>query len=579
MVIHMKKTFVKALCLALSLLALMCSCTEKNAENSQNTAQSSVSSMEDYVLCAPDNKVYSFADNSPVFSLEQTFYPCSVSVELLTEQPCEIYYTLDGSDPTKESELYAEPILFERESDDFPKAHTVKAKAFYSDGSESAVSVHTYFCSKNIDERFTTAVFSITGDPADLTDAPNGILYGTNYELRGEESERCVYLQAWDESGSEILSQYCGVRLYGGASRESSIKSFKLIARKRYLSEKGSFKTDIFQTPVCDSSGEVVSKYKKLVLRNSGNDFQFAFIRDELSQNLAMQAGFDDYEAVVPAVCYLNGEYYGFFWLHENYCDDYFKNKYPNETANGEFVIIEGTETSKDVDESDDKSLYAAQFNDMYDEFCALDLTKNENYASLCEFMDVENYLDYYAFNIYINNKDWPQNNYKCYRYAKSDSDGDCSGVYDGKWRFLLHDMDYTYGMYEQVEVMADYNNIEQILDKNSERYSPLFENLMHRSDCREYFLSKLNELAQNVLCEENILNTLNQMSSERYFEQNYYYKYIERERNNGASDLWTYSSHLTGYVQIIKDFASQRGDYILNFADSSLAKFANAAQ
>ncbi len=575
----MKKTIFKAFCLILSIAAVFCSCVAENTENSATSSESSVSSLENYVVSAPSDKVYTFADNSPVFSLDETFYPCSISVELITEQSCEIYYTLDGSEPTKESTLYSEPILFERESGDFPKAHTVKAKAFYSDGTQSKVSVHTYFCSQNIDERFTTAVFSISADPSVLTERSDGLLFGKNYELRGQESEREVYLQAWDESGNEILSQYCGLRIYGGASRESCIKSFKLIARKRYSSEKGSFKTDIFQTPVNDSSGEVVSKYKKLVLRNAGNDFQFAFIRDELSQNLAMQAGFDDYEAVIPAVCYVNGKYYGFLWLHESYCDDYFKNKYPNENANGEFVVLEGTETSKNVDEDDDTAVYAQQFNDMYEQFCALDLTDDANYSALCEFMDVENYLDYYAFNIYINNKDWPQNNYKCYRYFSSEGESEYSGVYDGKWRFLLHDMDYTYGMYEQEEVMADYNNIEQILDENSERYSPLFESLMHRSYCREYFLSKLNEFADDVLSEENIIGTLDQMSSERYFEQNYYYKYIEQKRNHGEVDLWAHSSHLSGFVQIIKDFASQRRNYILDYADKALAEYEIAAQ
>lgn len=575
----MKKTFLKKACLVLCIAAMLCSCSQSAEQSSsQQDNSSSASSLEDYVVSAPADKTYTFVDNSPVFSLDDTFYPCSIKVDLLTATNAEIYYTLDGSEPTKESSLFSESILFECEKSDFPTAHTVKAKAFYADGTESAVSVHTYFCAKNVDERFSTAIFSITADPALLTEGPDGILYGDNHELRGSESEREIHLQAWDKSGNEILSQYCGIRIYGGASRESSIKSFKLFARKRYASGIGSFKTDIFQTPVEDSSGDIIAKYDKLVLRNSGNDFQFAFIRDELSQTLAMQAGFTDYEAVVPAVCYVNGEYYGFFWLHENYCDDYFKNKYPNENAQGEFMILEGTETGKDVEEGDETAPFAEEFNAMYESFSAMDLTDEANYSSLCEFMDVENYLDYYAFNIYINNKDWPQNNYKCYRYFPLEGESGYDGVYDGRWRFLLHDMDYTYGMYEQTEVMANYNNIGQILKEGSERYSPLFEKLMHRSDSREYFTAKINELASGVLSEQNIVDTLNAMSSMRYFEQNYYYEHIENKRNEGAHDLWTYAGHLTGYVQLIKDFAAQRGDYILSYVDSELAKYDNAA-
>ncbi len=576
----MKRILSKSICLMLCGATLLCSCAQKESgssaaeQSSSSSALESTSSLEEYVVSAPADKVYTFADNSPVFSLDDTFYPCSIKVDLLTETSAQIYYTLDNSEPTKESNLFTESLFFECEKTDFPTAHTVKAKAFYEDGTESAVSVHTYFCAKNIDERFTTPVFSISGDPSVLTEGPDGILYGDNYKLRGSESEREVHLQAWDRQGNEILSQYCGIRIYGGASRESSIKSFKLFARKRYSSGMGSFKTDIFQTPVADSSGEIISKYDKLVLRNSGNDFQFAFIRDELNQTLAMQAGFTDYEAVVPTVCYLNGEYYGMLWLHENYCDEFFKNKYPNENALGEFVILEGNESEKNVEEGDDTEPYAIEFNAMYNEFANCDLTDESNYAQLCEFMDVENYLDYYAFNIYINNKDWPQNNYKCYRYIPLEGEAQSDGVYDGKWRFLLHDMDYTYGMYEQVEVMANYNNIGQILKPGSERYSPLFEKLMHRSDCRDYFEAKITELANGVLSEENILETFNSLKSSKYFEQLHYYDHIENKRNKGAHDLWTYKGHLADFEKLITDFIAVRSDYILSYVDQELAKF-----
>lgn len=564
---------MKLLCYLLSVLCmsmLLSGCEQSGSDSAESTAETTV------VIAAPEDKVYIFPDNAPVFSLEENFYNADISVELKTANAAEIFYTEDGSEPDKDATLYTEPIYYVCEDSEFPTAHTIKAKAYYADGTESAVSVHTYFAAKGANERFSEYVFSISGDPAALLEEPNGIFYGENYELRGRESEREVYLSAWDSSGEQILGQYCGVRLYGGGSRMNSIKSMKLFARKSYGNEAGigAFHTDLFQTPLADASGLVIDEYDKLVLRNSGNDFQFAFIRDELNHVLAQEAGFADYEAVVPAVCYLNGEYYGLFWLHETYCDDYFKDKYPNETDLGKFVICEGTDMEKDVEEDDEDSVHADAFNAMYEKYSAADLTDDALYEELCALMDVENYLEYFAFNIYINNKDWPQNNFRCYRYCPMEGEPAGEGVYDGKWRFLLHDMDYSMGMYEQPELLADYNNLEHILTEGDERYSPLFAALMEREDCRIYFRDKIYEYADGVLDGAHIIEVCSELNGSRYLEQMKFYTHLENLRNNGDGSIWTYSGHLKGQLDIIHTFAENREKYMLQYTDECLAAY-----
>ena len=62
------------------------------------------------------------------------------------------------------------------------------------------------------------------------------------------------------------------------------------------------------------------------------------------------------------------------------------------------------------------------EYNTKYDAFVNSDLTDDAEYAKLCDFMDVEDYLDYYAWNITINNWDWPNNNYKVFRYVEADA-------------------------------------------------------------------------------------------------------------------------------------------------------------
>ncbi len=521
---------------------------------------------------APD-KVYTFTDNRPLFSLEGSFYSTDILVELVTQGDAAVYYTLDGSEPDKTDLLYTGGIHIRCQRGDFPTAHTIKAKAYYTNGIESGVSAKTYFSFKNANSRFTTLIFSVSGEPDQLTDGPDGIFYGENYNHRGRESEREVYLEAWDASGQQLLSQYCGVRVYGGASRASSIKSMKLYARKRYSSGHGKFDTDLFGTLVQDGSGSIMAEYDKMVLRNGGNDFQFAYIRDEMCQLLAMDAGFTDYEMVIPAVCFLNGEYYGFFWLHESYCDDYFKTKYPNRDAEGEFVVCEGTDTHKREDEDESKEEFARDYNRIYWIFAEADLTDNSTYRQLRSFIDVENYLDYFAFNIYINNWDWPQNNYKCYRYCPAEGEA-LEGVYDGRWRYLLHDTDYSFGLYGMAETQAAYNNIAQILNPDSDRYAPLFDALLHRADCRAYFLEKLTELAYGPLSSGKVLEKVNAIMAQRAAEQDIYYTHLENRRKQGFEDMWSRREHMEDYVALIRTFASRRARYILAYTKTALEAY-----
>ncbi len=453
------------------------------------------------------------------------------------------------------------------------------------------------------DRKFSTYVFSITGDPADLTLRPNGLFYGENYKLRGRESEKKVFVEAWNPEGKLILSQYAGLRIYGAYSRQNYLKSVKLFARAEYDPEKKNFKYNFFNTPQLDGSDKYIKKYKKLVLRDSGNDYQFAWIRDELNQTLASSAGFTDYEACAPAIYYLNGEYRGFYWLHESYCDSYFKNKYGDEGKNGEFAIVEGNEIYKKLDDDDEATVKAAEeYNKAYIGLINMDLTDDSNFKKLGEFMDVENYLMYYAYNIYICNHDWPNNNYKCYRYYAADGEEYMPGtVYDGRWRFLLHDMDYSMGLYDQKECLAGYDKLGEVLtalkklskDEKVEedeayklfvqyldipegytaniRYAPLFAKLMERADCRDFFVSYSLELAGNALSRKSINETLDVMNEERADEIEEFYKYLEVLRAKNADGIWSWRGHYEMYTDVIRDWAKQRANYSKRYMEKNL--------
>lgn len=478
-----------------------------------------------------------------------------------------ITYTLDGTEPTDTDTVYSEPILLTSTEDTAPNVYSIRAKAWYDDGSSSDTYVHTYFLSKSIDSRYSTIVFSINGNPAELTGGPDGILYGDNYKQRGRESERAVHIETLSPEGTLLFEQHAGVRVFGGSTRKRAVKSLKLYARKEYETGKGSFSTDIFGSTTADGTTPI-TKYDKLVLRNGGDDFQNAFLRDELVQRLAAASGFQGYEATVPALAYINGEYYGFYWLHESYCDKYFQNR--NGKSDGEYVVLEGSDTYKSISGEEIEKNAAKEFNALYKKYSKLDLTKDENYEALCSLMDVESYIDYMSINMYIANADWPQGNYRCFRYYAAEDEEYGDGEADGRWRFLLHDSDIGFGTYQSGDDAGAIRNdiLEVIGDSSHKRYSPLLAALLKREDCKQYFIDKMLGYMNVSFSYEAVCTMLDVMCSERDTELSFYFEHLEELKSAGVPDVYGRPSRTNQHIERIRSFAKQRPEYITRYLE-----------
>ncbi len=502
------------------------------------------------------------------FSESGYFFTENTWVELSVASKKEGYitYTLDGTEPTETSTLYTEPLLLVSSDTDTPNLYSLRAKVWYDDGTCSDSYVHTYFIGKNVDSRYSTVVFSVNGNPAELTDGPDGIFYGENALKRGRASERKVHIEALSSDGTLLFEQHAGVRVFGGSSREHAIKSMKFHARKEYETGKGTFKTDIFGS--VDLSGEPITKYDKLVLRAGGDDFQSAFLRDELVQRLAADAGFSVYEAVVPALAYVNGEYYGFYWLHESYCDKYFQSR--NGKSDGEYIVLEGTEKNKSVSGDAAEITAAKEFNSLYKKYAYADLTKDTTYQELCSLVDVESYLDYMSLNMYVANYDWPNGNYRLFRYYAADGEEYGTGERDGRWRFLMHDADVGFGTYQSTDdAGAARNDFAQVLaDPSSSRYAPLLAALLKREDCKQYFIDKMLFYMNGALSYENVYKVLEELCSERDGELPYYFEHFNTLKENGVPDLYARPERTELHLERIRSFAKQRPEYITRYLE-----------
>lgn len=502
------------------------------------------------------------------------FFEDKALIEINRDKPCDIYYTLDGTEPDKGKLQYIDNI--ELKSTNQTKVYSIKAKGYYEDGSESDTIVKTVFIGKNVLRRFNTLVFSITSDPYNLYDYEYGILIPgklrddyikqnprknieppdpANFNIRGRDSEREAYLEIFEPDGTLVASQNAGIRVYGGWSRANNQKSLKIFARREYDDVHNKIRYQLFPDKYVNSGeGTILDTFKRLVLRNSGNDNGFGFIRDELFQTLASKAGFRDYHAVRPTALYINGEYRGGLWLYEVYCDEYFEEHYGE--YQGTFEILEGGETFKHEDEEEANKYAIADYEEAYS-YTYEDLTNDAVYEKLCEVIDVENYLEYYALQIYILNEDWPHNNYKVYRYYAAEGEEYGEAPFDGKWRYLLHDLDFSFGIYG-TEPWTD--NLRKYVNTSGKisNESPLFSQLLQRDDCKEYFVKRTLDLINGAFSPEILDDTLDLMNESRMNEQKRMY----------GTDLiadWVRLNHLSDRMEDIKRFGSDRRTYIVD--------------
>lgn len=512
---------------------------------------------------------------------ESGFFEKDVSVQITAPKGAVVCYTLNCEEPDEESgKVYNKPLVLEAADEE--QVYVLRARAFYADGTASEICTRTYFCGKNIADRYDMTVVSIVGEPEDLFGYEEGILVpgkrydeftkehpdahpgggvDANYTMRGLESEREVSLEFFDKDGRILISQNGGVRVQGAAARLNNHKSLRLYARSEY-DENNKFKYDLFEDLNSDADGSMGQEYKRLLLHNAGQDYGYGFIRTQLAGRLADQAGFPDTQHSRPACVYINGEYYGAFWLCNEFDRKYFEDRYGE--YDGEFIVLAGGDrvklASEDADSAERRQV--SGFNEQYARFADMDLTVEDNYRQLQEFMDVENYLEYFAIENYIGNFDWPDGNVKVYRYDAG-TGGYGEDAFDGRYRMILFDADYGFELLFYHETIGTLVNT-MTLDKIMNESSPLFAALMRREDCREYFVSYTLDLMNGAMSAENVAEQVDKLHASRKDELS---RMLSVEGlvgglllDEGQASMETVEWN----VERIKAFAEHRPEYVL---------------
>ncbi|MBD5499959.1 MAG: hypothetical protein HDR10_01970 [Lachnospiraceae bacterium] len=463
------------------------------------------------------------------FSRESGFYEETFELELTADSGT-IYYTLDGSIPDKNSAKYEGPILitdatwkdntysmrtdvsvgFDQEAVDrisieegspgyqtpdykIDKATVVRAALYDKSGQCRDVKTATYFVGFSNKEGYDGMnILSVVTDPSNLFDYETGIYvtgktyddyiheyrdkdiytfreaywsqWLANYKNRGIKWERNAVCQFFDSFGQPVLEQECGIRIHGVSTRAYNPKSLNLYARKEYDGNRV-FGADLFGTGYLPST---------VTLFQGGNDIRMK-VKDYLVSNAIkdLEVSSINYQ---PYVMFLNGEYWGVYWLSEKYDAHYLEYYY--EINKDNVIMIKAGELAEG-DEEDYK--YYLKMVD----FCSTsDLTKEENYSRVCQMIDMESYIDYLAVMLYTAREhDWPAGNYACWRAKKKES-----GMYgDGKWRWMIYDLN-SYGFHPEPDSIS-------LAMSNDD----MFKNLMTNDTFRKQLVHKIKELEDTV--------------------------------------------------------------------------------
>lgn len=354
-----------------------------------------------------------------------------------------IYYTLDGSLPTEESEEYTAPIELDATT-------VIRAIAVQPGALPSRAITLSYI----INEGHSLPVVSLVAD--DVRE------FGLMYNNRKKDIELPGNLAYYSQELT--FSIPCGVDMHGETSLALKKKNMGLRFRAAYGDSR--LKADIF--------GGGIAEFSSLLLR-AGQDQGNTLIRNELLENLCLE--FSD---AVPTqrsqycAVYINGEYAGIYALMEK-VDKYHYADLMDVSEDSVTVTkawaIPGTEYYESV-------LRFAEEND---------LRTAEAYARFEERVDIDSLIDWMIIEGYSANTDLATSNL---RYA-------CSTEGDGKWRFMLYDLDAT--------LTAPASIFANVLKPSSTQSAAFITPLLQNAAFRERFLTRAAEVLSTTLSNENV--------------------------------------------------------------------------
>jgi len=364
---------------------------------------------------ANSSNTYSSFTAQPVFSDTSLYHSSAFNVEITCPTPgASIYYTTDGSKPTTSSKKYTAPVSI--------SSNTVIKAIAHSDGmlsSETASATYLF------EEPHTVPVVCLSTDSESFEQ-----VYSVTD--RWQKVEREGYFEYYEADGLLGTRFPCGLRVNGASTLTMDQKSLSIFLRGGYGQSSTNY-------PFFTDSD--VKEYRSLCVRNSGQDYSKARLRDSYYMKAVKGLNLDHVETKVVVV-YINAQYWGIYDLNENQNEDYLATHYGVEpdTVN----IIRRNETPLAGDRTDFYRVRKFALEG--------DTARDSKYEELCQWVDVDYFMDYLIAQTYFSNGDMFNQKY----WRTTD--------YTIKWRPIYYDLDLALGAASPTRnVLPNYFNPEGI--------------------------------------------------------------------------------------------------------------------
>lgn len=496
----------------------------------------------------------------PVFSKTPGVYDEAIQIAINVPEGETVHYTLDCTTPNESSPVYTGPITAEKNT-------VIRAISVREGYITNYVTSGTFlFTTDNVNH--AVPIVTLVTDPDNLWDSKTGIYaYGENFDpdlpygdmlltanyykrdrTDANAWERAANFAMFDgETKRQVFNQNIGIRIAGSYGRGRAQKGFNIVARDEYGENRMNYK-------FFDNLD--FTEYKALVLRAGAQDQNRSKIRDELAAGLLEGTDVDFlYQAYRPCVLYLNGEYWGVYFLREKR-NRFFVAQHEGTDNTTDIIIAKGYKQTTYGD--------VTEWVEFYDEACKRDLSKAENYKFVTDNMDVDSFMDYMIAEIYNGNTD--TYNIQCYKVA------------DGKWKWIFYDFCWGFNNVDHQTLKARMG--DTALDAASGR---LFKALLNNAEWKDKFVRRFAELLNTAFAPDRVIALVDEL-----------YGYVqpeiarEREKFNGETFMGVkQNSQVLGTyegfereIARIKEFAQKRPDEIkkqlksvLGLSDSYMAE------
>lgn len=352
-------------------------------------------------------------------------------------------------------------------------------------------------------------IISITTDDDNLNSAEHGLFQrGPNGRPGNGQNSNCNWNMEWDrpvnfeyfdENGAVVLNQEVDMSMCGGWSRANSPHSFKLKAAK-YYGGKNSLDYQFFE-------GKPYLKHKVLQIRNGGSGDR---LKDASLQEMMRRSGlYIDTQAWKPVEVYINGTYYAELNMRE-----------PNNKHFGYANYGIDTDFMDQFEMSPDSGyVQMAGTKESFDHLLELSYNASDpvTYKAISELLDLDEYINYMAVELYIGNWDWPQNNVKAFRDQNN-----------GKFHFVVYDLDGAFSADINTFFNKKYYTFDSLRGEDALGHSlwgqriwqeievvTLFENLLENDDFRKRFIDAFCIIGGTVFDYDYAYSVVREMKDE----------------------------------------------------------------